>query len=79
MRGRRREGVQRKTHGNVDDELLVDVAEEIRVCLVELFRAEDGADVVLLVFVETVELLAVEGLEQRGLATDAIDPRVQRR
>jgi hypothetical protein len=55
------------THREVQNELLVGLAEEVRVRGVEPVAIDNALEAVCRVFVQTVELLAVEGLEQRGL------------
>ena len=61
------EGGERDTHGDVEDELLIGLAEEVRARRVQLAIVDDLAEGVRGVLVEAVQLLLVESLEQRDL------------
>lgn len=64
------------TYGDVEDELLVDVAEEVHVRIfVQGLVGEDALQRVLPIFVEAVDLRAIEGLQQRGLQDILQKPR----
>ena len=56
------------TYGNIENELLVDVAEEVRRARrVEGLVDEYAPERVIPIFIQAVELLAIESLKQRDL------------
>lgn len=57
----------RGTHGNVQQELLVGIAEKIATALVPLFGADDAGQCVARRLVQAVGLLQIEEFKQRDL------------